>query len=96
MHLELTSSKWVHCSYVLEVILTISPNIYYGVLCVKRGSHPLCSAIRIILLPYEYSQRSSAHSQHYRTSKACEIDDLVNNNMYYCTYLYALRQPRKK
>ena len=36
MHLELTSSKWVHGSYMLEVILKSNPAICYGVLCVKR------------------------------------------------------------
>ena len=45
-------------------------------------------------IPYEYSRKSSAHSQHYQTPKACDIDDLVVNNIHYCTYLYALIQIR--
>ena len=61
------------------------------VLC-KSLSQSIYSAIGIILLLYEYSQKISAHSQHYQTSKSCDIDDLDNNLMYYCTYLYALSQ----
>ena len=45
-----------------------------------------------IIFLYECIQKSSAHSQHYQTPKACDIDDIVIKNIYYCTYLYALRQ----
>ena len=41
------------------------------------GCHPLCVAIENILLPYEYSQKSSAHSHSYQTLKACDIYDIV-------------------
>ena len=65
--------------------------MFQCVLC-KSLSQSIYSAIGIILLLYEYSQKISAHSQHYQTSKSCDIDDLDNNLMYYCTYLYALSQ----
>ena len=77
MHLELTSSKWVHVSYMLEVILKSNPAICYGVLCVKRLVTPYVPLSE--LLHYHMSiVKFSAHSQHYQTPKACEIDDLVN------------------
>ena len=44
----------------------------------------------IILFLHGYSQKSSEHSQYYQTEKDSDIDDIVINNMYYCTYLYAL------
>ena len=46
------------------------------------------SAIRIIICLYEYSQKSSAHSQQYQTPKACDIDDLVINNKYVLLYVF--------
>ena len=48
----------------------------------------------IILFPYGYSQKSSAHSQHCQNSKFCDIDDDVINNIH--TYCYALRQSNQK
>ena len=56
----------------------------------------LCSDTGIILFPYEYSPKYSAHSQHCQTPKACDIDNIVNKNMYYCTYFYALIQSNQK
>ena len=47
------------------------------------------------MFPYDYSQNSSAHSQHYQTPEACDIDDLVISNIYYCKYLYALTQSKQ-
>ena len=55
-----------------------------------KVSEYFCSVIGIILFPYGYSQKSSAHYQHCQTPKACDIDDIFINGMY--MYLYVLRQ----
>ena len=43
---------------------------------------------RYHIFPYEYSQKSSAHSQHYQTLKACDSDHLVINNQYVVLYVF--------
>ena len=74
-----------------NLYLQLSPSLFWCVLCKKGVS------TYVMLSEILYSCMSIAENpQYYQTPKTCDIGDLVINNKYYCTYLYALRKSNHK